>query len=109
LYLHNLIVTRKMMYVSPNLITNETSIEEPDDGVIKWQHLVTLDYIHHHNDEDYDGGLSFLDRLNKKLGHKHSEWDIPAFKEDIRSETVYYNDIIMFMLEQQEDIDYYGW
>lgn len=98
-----------MMYVSSTLITNDQTIEEPDDGVVKWQHLVTLDYIHHHNDADYDGGLSFLDRINKKLGHRHSDWDIPSFKDDIRKESLYYEDVIMFMFESQEDIDYYGW
>ena len=101
-------LVRKMMYVSSTLITNDESIDQPDD-VVKWQHLVTLDYIHHHNDADYDGGLSFLDRINKKLGHRHSDWDIPSFKDDIRKESLYYEDVIMFMFESQEDIDYYGW
>ena len=104
------------MYVSQNFAIDEqelidavTNIREPSD--IDWKHLLMADYVYHHEDSDYDGGLSFLDRLQKKLGHKHQDWDVQAFKDWIIThdniESAYQR-IVMEMLENHEDVEYYG-
>ena len=104
------------MYISQNFAIDErelidavSNIQEPSD--IDWKHLLMADYVYHHEDSDYDGGLSFLDRLHKKLGYRHQDWDIDAFKEWIRNhdntESAYQR-IVMEMLENHEDVEYYG-
>jgi hypothetical protein len=105
------------MFISPNFAIDEqmlidavSEIQQPSD--IDWKHLLMADYVYHHQDADYDGGLSFLDRLNKKLGHRHSDWDIDAFKDWIRthveSPTSAYALVISDMLANHEDVEYYG-
>ena len=104
------------MFISANFAIDEqmlmnavSEIQQPSD--IDWKHLLMADYVYHHQDADYDGGLSFLDRLNKKLGHRHSDWDIDAFKDWIMShdniESAYQR-IVMEMLENHDDVMYYG-
>lgn len=87
-----------------------TQINEPED--ITWKTLLMADYVYHHRDQDYDGGLSFLDRLSKKIGFRHrDEWNIEEFKDWVRNHQNPQNAFIRIideMLEDSDDIDYYG-
>jgi hypothetical protein len=105
-----------MMYVPTNFqVTNDevdtilNSLE--DDYTITWNHLLMIDYVYHNTENDYDGGLSFFDRLNKKIGLFNPNWDIDEFKKTIREHanpTEAYATIVRTMLKNQEDINYYG-
>jgi hypothetical protein len=78
---------------------------------IEWMHLLMSDYAFHSEDSDYDGGLSFFDRLNKKLGHFHESWDIDGFKSVVRNANdppSVYMDILKYMLEDPNHVVYYG-
>ncbi len=47
--------------------------------------LLMVDYAYHHTDQNYDGGLSFLDRLHKKLIlYYNIQWVLPNLKDSIR-------------------------
>lgn len=47
--------------------------------------LLMIDYAYHHTDENYDGGLSFLDRLYKKIIlYYNIQWVLPNLKDTIR-------------------------
>ena len=87
-----------------------TQINEPED--ITWKTLLMADYVYHHQDTDYDGGLSFLDRLSRKLGFRHhNEWNIQEFKDWVRTHENPQNAFVRIideMLEDPKDIDYYG-
>ena len=76
-----------------------------------WSDLLTIDYFYYHHESTYDNGLSFIDRLNKKLGTFHPEWDIPAMKkyilESSNPSSVYVR-TIQYMLSDSKDIVYYG-
>lgn len=76
-----------------------------------WSDLLTIDHFYYHHESDYDNGLSFIDRLNKKLGRFHPEWNIPAMKGYILSsrypQEVYIN-TILFMLSDPKDVAHYG-
>jgi hypothetical protein len=76
-----------------------------DDEDINWQHLLQVDYAFHCLDSDYDGGLSFLDRLNKKLRFTN---DIATVKNSIDSIDSYL-DTIQNILNDPKDIAYYGY
>jgi hypothetical protein len=106
------------MFVPPNFMITE---QELLDHIVKfqelgfdfsWMDLLMSDYVYHHHEPNYEGGLSFLDRLKKKLGHRHPNWDIDAFKDWIRTHvenpTSAYQGIIAEMLERPEDLEYYG-
>lgn len=50
--------------------------------------LLMIDYAFHNTDDNYDHGLSFLDRLHKKLSKYFDlQWNIPNLKDMIRSST----------------------
>ena len=52
--------------------------------------LIMIDYVFHHEDEDYDGGLSFFDRLHAKLSRFYTLfWEPESLKKTIHSEEVY--------------------
>ena len=106
------------MFVPPNFMITE---QELLDHIVKfqelgfdfsWMDLLMSDYVYHHHEPNYEGGLSFLDRLKKKLGHRHPNWDIDAFKDWIRTHvenpTSAYALVISDMLERPEDLEYYG-
>lgn len=47
--------------------------------------LLMIDYAHHNTDNDYDDGLSFLDRLQSKLsGIFAIQWNIQNLKKFVR-------------------------
>jgi len=104
------------MYVPTNLRMNtaneiELFVSSLNERKPVWSDLLTIDYFYNHHMKDYDGGLSFLDRLFKKLGQFHPEWNINDLKNGIRNSNnpvVVYTDIIRYMLEDPHDILYYG-
>ena len=76
-----------------------------------WEHLLMIDWVHHHHDGNYDGGLSFFDRLNKKLSYKPRNWDIEGYKRIVRGSNdppTVYIDILKYLLEDPQDITVYG-
>lgn len=87
-------------------ILNDLGDREPT-----WYHLLMTDYVYHHRDYDYNNGLSFIDRLMKKLGPLHPEWNI----SDLYDGVLYsgnvmnaYVNTIEYMLSDHSDICYYG-
>lgn len=76
-----------------------------------WSNLLMLDYFYNHHMPDYDGGLSFIDRLIKKLGFGHDDWDADYIKYYIvnaEDKSAAYIEIIEEMLESEQDIACYG-
>ena len=67
---------------------------EEIDNMLSYMHnieitpeiLLMIDYAYHHEDENYGDGLSFLDRLYKKLS-KYFElnWPLDTMKNTIRN------------------------
>jgi hypothetical protein len=104
------------MYVPTNYQINnaneiEVFVSNLNERHPTWSDLITIDYFYHHHMPDYDGGLSFLDRINKKLGEFHPEWNIADLKNGIRHAQYpvsVYADIIAYMLASQLDIHAYG-
>ena len=85
-------------------------LREAGDNVT-FEHLIMVDYFYHNQNADYDDGLSFLDRLNKKIGRFHQDWDIELMKEQIiysKYPIQMYLDTIQNMLRDRSDIAYYG-
>jgi len=77
----------------------------------KWYHILMIDYFYHNHEENYDNGLSFLDRLNKKIGQFHNDWDIEDFKILIKTANnpnSMYLDIVEYMLSNTNELAYYG-
>ena len=77
---------------------------------INWQHILMVDYSVHNQDNDYDDGLSFLYRLNHKLGRFHN-WDVEAFKLRIKNAEDPIEEYILVvseMLQDRNDVYYYG-
>lgn len=76
-----------------------------------WSDLLTIDHFYYHHEANYDNGMSFIDRIDKKLGSFHPEWDVKAMKEYILSSldppSVYIR-TIRYMLSDPLDVVYYG-
>ena len=82
-----------------------------DQANVKWSDLLTIDYFYNHHLDDYDGGLSFIDRIYNKLGKFHPDWNIEDLKRCIvvsKYPTAVYEDIIKLLLEDPRDVLYYG-
>ena len=78
---------------------------------LTWETLLMVDYVYHHEENDYDNGLSFLDRLNRKLGRFHLDWVVNEWKDIIRNSSNPTNEFIRVvsrMLESYSDVMYYG-
>jgi hypothetical protein len=78
-----------MMYVSQEFrVSNDVladriqQLGEDDPSV---DILLMVDFVFHHQDDDYDGGLSFLDRIYTKLRQFHPDWNVAVMKETIRT------------------------
>lgn len=60
--------------------------------------LLMIDYAYHNTDDNYDDGLSFLDRLHKKLSRYFDlQWNIPKLKYTVRTSSnpfVTYRDML---------------
>jgi hypothetical protein len=72
-----------------------------------WYDLMAIDYAYHHNDSDYDGGLSFIDRIYKKVGYRNPFWNLADLKNRAASVEEYPR-MIAALFTEQRDIDYYG-
>lgn len=88
---HTYKMANNMMYVPQDLrvskdnLTNEIN-QLGEDELATVQLLVKVDYVYHHHENNYDGGLSFLDRINRKLGRfQDNNWDIQQMKDQIRN------------------------
>ena len=82
-----------------------------NDKQLNWSDLLIIDYFYYHHMPDYDSGLSFLDRIHKKLGQFHPEWNIANLKNGIRyaqNPTSVYSDVVQYLLSDQRDVVYYG-
>lgn len=91
---------------------NEIYNNAVDPSSVTWETLLMADYVYHHQDDDYNDGLSFLRRLEKKLGKFHPEWDVDgwcatvdACKYDSAEQFIL---IVKEMLEDPSDVAYYG-
>lgn len=76
-----------------------------------WETLLMVDYAYHNQENEYDGGLSFLDRLSRKLGRFHPNWNVNEWKDSIRNSnnpTDEFIRIVSHMLENHSDVAYYG-
>lgn len=73
--------------------------------------LLMIDYAYHNTDNDYDDGLSFLNRLHSKLSEPfHLQWNLPNLKQFIRSSndpSATFVDVLNEILSD-EMILYYG-
>lgn len=81
------------------------------DAIASAQLILMVDYVYHHDDADYDGGLSFLDRLYKKLHGSHPNWNVNDMKDMIRNANdkhSEYMDMIENMLMTESDRVCYG-
>jgi hypothetical protein len=88
-------------------------LKNVDDEVtdVPYRLLIVVDYLYHNDEIDYEGGLSFLDRLNHKLGVFHQEWDIQLMKDEIinsNNPQDKYLNTIGNMLSKATDRMYYG-
>lgn len=73
--------------------------------------LVMIDYAFHSEDQDYDEGLSFLDRLYKKLSmYFEINWDVEYLKDLLRKSEKPSEDFIAVLKEILTDdmIECYG-
>jgi hypothetical protein len=91
--------------------------QEMDEFIVRlneiyptWRDLLIVDYFYYNHTADYDGGLSFFDRINAKIGRFHPEWNIKDFKDLVRTadnKEKTYNQIIQLMFMDPTDIEYY--
>lgn len=85
------------------------TIEEDISPVL----LIKIDYCYHNKHDTYDDGLSFLDRINAKIGrfHPNWSWNIVNMKERIRlsaNPTLEYVSVISEMFSRDGMIAFYG-
>jgi len=106
-----------MTYILDVLKLSEDKMEEMlnykylADVNITSNDLISIDYKYHCNDENYDNGLSFIDRLHKKLSIYYTlDWEIGELKDYIyhaRDEKHTYAYVVNEILTQ-EMINCYG-
>jgi len=78
------------MYVNEAYRVNNNQLDDmlrnANDNEITPETLVMIDYVYHGNDPDYDGVISFFDRLYHKLRpYTQIEWDLDGIKANIRT------------------------
>jgi hypothetical protein len=105
-----------MMYVPEYL---QLSIQQVQDKLANMAEgipvhaiqLIEIDYAFHKDDPNYDGGLSFLDRIGAKLGIFHPHWNLVQMKQNIITaddrENAYIDRIIA-MFDRPGMKEYYG-
>jgi hypothetical protein len=104
------------MYVPDYL---QLSVQEVNDKIANMQdgdpvhakRLIEIDYAYHSEDQNYDGGLSFIDRIYAKLGVFHPHWNVIEMKQDIMTaddRKNAYIDRIIAMFDRPGMIAYYG-
>jgi hypothetical protein len=78
------------MYVAEEYRKTQAELDEllekmQDEYELTPEVLLMIDYVYHNEDDNYEGGLSFLDRLHKKLSLYFSiNWDVTNIKNMIR-------------------------
>jgi hypothetical protein len=104
------------MYVPKDL---RLSIEQVGDKIanieegefIHAKRFIEIDFAFHNQDANYDGGLSFIDRIFEKIGHFHPHWNVIEIKQEIMTaddrENVYVDRIIA-MFDRPGMKEYYG-
>jgi hypothetical protein len=73
--------------------------------------LIEIDHFYNMHLSTYEGGLSFLDRINAKIGRFHPDWKIEAMKDRIhssRNPQLEYVSTISAMFAGKGMIAYYG-
>ena len=81
------------------------------DGQATADLLARIDWEYYHTDPNYEGGLSFFDRLKNKVGHFIPAWNVEAAKDSVRNAEdpeLAYEEIVEEILSNQNIIDYYG-
>jgi len=85
------------------------NIEEGE--FIHAKRFIEIDYAFHKDDQDYNGGLSFIDRIFEKIGHFHPHWNVIEIKQNIMTaddrENAYVDRIIA-MFDRPGMKEYYG-
>lgn len=104
-----------MEYIPQDYKVSEQELDDilpnVEDAEIRWTHLLMIDYVYHHQNPNYEGGLSFIDRLVRKLGRFHPNWDIQDLKNEIRysyDPQYTYIQVIARMLSNPGHVAYYG-
>ena len=83
-----------------------STLRENDD--VPLELIVMIDHAYHNEDENYDGGLSFFDRLEWKLGlFFELGWTAEELKSMVRDAPEDYMRILGSVLDA-EKIDVYG-
>lgn len=78
---------------------------------ITWETIMMVDYVYHHEEGDYNEGLSLLNRLAKKLGQFHPEWNLEEFRNRVQTNNnpmEEFGRVVQEMLNNPSDVAYYG-
>jgi len=73
--------------------------------------LIKIDHFYNMHLDTYDGGLSFLDRINAKIGRFYPDWKIENMKDRIHSSSnpqLEYVGMISQMFAGKGMLAYYG-
>jgi len=91
------------------VIEKLADIEEGE--FIHAKRFIEVDYAFHKDDQDYDGGLSFIDRIFAKLSIFNPHWNVTEIKQSIITaddrENAYVDQIIG-MFDKHGMKEYYG-
>jgi len=103
------------MYIPQPWQFQEHDVAEMLQGLnendVSFEQLIKIDYAFHHTDPLYDGGLSFIDRIDDKIGKFHPNWNIQNIKQHVRNAenpSLEYILVVSAMLSQPGMIAYYG-
>lgn len=107
---------RKMAYYIPqNLQWSYADIQEMDtvrvDDDIPVSTIIGVHHAYHSDDADFDGGLSLLDFIHKKLNKPFKlNWDVESMKNLIRRSSNPSNALVgvLTVAMTREMIAYYG-
>jgi hypothetical protein len=78
------------MYIKENHRISREELEEvlnslEVDGDVPLSVIVQIYHVYHNQDDDYEGGLGFLNRLHHKLSmYFDIQWDLDGIKSIIR-------------------------
>jgi hypothetical protein len=105
-----------MAYIPENLrVTNEDEIRDlintANNRVSDLRAMIAIDYFYHRQENNYDGGLSMLDRVGRKLRHIYPNLDIQEMKDRVRNannEQDMFVTVINEIFRDDADIGYYG-
>jgi hypothetical protein len=73
--------------------------------------LIEIDHFYHMHLSNYEGGLSFIDRINAKIGRFYPDWKIEKMKDRIHASPtpqLEYVAVISEMFSGKGMIAYYG-